>query len=325
MDTRFLIHNTHLDGREAFLKWDPQLRRLSQQKYVNVPALLDKFPQMPGIYTLGGGRQIGKTTLLKQWMLRLLDQEIEPQSIVFFSGELIDDHHALLSLLQQQIKIMPQDKLLYILLDEVTYIKDWDKAIKYAADSGLIDNVVLMLTGSDLSLIQEARMRFPGRRGKASETNFHFYPLSFREFVNLVGSAKLIDELNHIQQTSNTIKTLFKLFEQYLLHGGYLTAINNYAQHQTILPATLITYSDWIRGDVLKRGKQENYLREILIAIIKKYTSQITWNNLASDLSIDHPKTVADYVALLESMDAIFNQAALLEDKLTAAPKKHEN
>lgn len=73
---------------------------------------------------------------------------------------------------------------------------------------------------------------------------------------------------------------------------------------------------------MLKRGKHEHYLREILMAIIKRYTSQITWNNLASELSIDHPKTVADYAALLETMDALFNQAALLEDKLTAAPKK---
>jgi hypothetical protein len=48
----------------------------------------------------------------------------------------------------------------------------------------------------------------------------------------------------------------------------------------------------------------------------------LTWNALAHDLSIDHPKTIADYVALPVSMDATFVQAALLEDKLTASPKK---
>jgi len=68
-------------------------------------------------------------------------------------------------------------------LDEVTYIKDWDKAVKFAADAGLLEDTFLMLTGSDLSLIQEARMRFPGRRGSASIINFHLYPLSFRETV----------------------------------------------------------------------------------------------------------------------------------------------
>lgn len=49
---------------------------------------------------------------------------------------------------------------------------------------------------------------------------------------------------------------------------------------------------------------------------------QPTWNSLAQDLSIDHPKTVSDYVDLLATMDAVFIQPALIEDKLTAAPKK---
>ena len=90
----------------------------------------------------------------------------------------------------------------------------------------------------------------------------------------------------------------------------------------TLPVAVFSTYSDWIRGDVLKRGKQEHYLREILNAVVNRYGSQITWNALAQDLSIDHPKTIADYVALLESMDALFIQYALSENTLSAFPKK---
>ena len=121
---------------------------------------------------------------------------------------------------------------------------------------------------------------------------------------------------------SELMEMLFKEFEMYLIHGGFLTAINDMAGKKRILGATLSTYSDWIRGDVLKRGKQEHYLREILTAIVKHYGSRVTWNNLAGELSIDHPKTVVDYVALLQSMDAVYVQAALREDKLTGAPKK---
>jgi predicted AAA+ superfamily ATPase len=115
---------------------------------------------------------------------------------------------------------------------------------------------------------------------------------------------------------------LFNEFEDYLVHGGFMIAINDIARDRKILPATFSTYSDWIRGDVLKRNKRENYLLEILGAIIKRYGSQITWNALSEDLSIDHPKTVADYIELLSSMDAVFVQPAILEDKLAAAPKK---
>ena len=118
------------------------------------------------------------------------------------------------------------------------------------------------------------------------------------------------------------METLFSMFDQYLVHGGYLTAINDLAAESRILPATLSTYSDWVRGDMLKRGKQERYLKEILSAIQKRQGSHITWHSLARDLSIDHHKTVADYVTLLEDMEAVFIQSALLEDKLVSAPKK---
>ncbi|MDE0414042.1 MAG: hypothetical protein OXI47_06865 [Gammaproteobacteria bacterium] len=42
-------------------------------------------------------------------------------------------------------------------------------------------------------------------------------------------------------------------------------------------------------------------------------------------LPIDHPRTLADYVALLERMDAVCVLPALLKDKLAAAPKKARN
>jgi hypothetical protein len=133
-----------------------------------------------------------------------------------------------------------------------------------------------------------------------------------------------LEKLNvHDSRPSESLLDIFyEEFEQYLIHGGYLTAINDMAGHGSILPATLATYSDWIRGDVLKRGKQEHYLRQILEAIVKYHGSQITWNTLTEGLSIDHPKTVADYVALLESMDVVCIQAALAEDRLEPSPKK---
>lgn len=312
MDTRFLPNNMHLEDPAHFSELDPQLRRLKKLAYSHIPALLAELPYLSGIYTMTGGRQIGKTTLLKQWMAKLLKEKVKPAAIVFISGELIEDHHALLHIMQHQLPQMPKDPVCYFIIDEITYIRDWDKAIKYAADVGWLDDTVLMLTGSDSTLIQEARVRFPGRRGKASIVNFHLYPLSFHEVV----------QLKHRLKKEPATDLLFKEWDNYLLHGGYLTAINDMAEYGYVLEATLATYSDWIRGDMIKRGKQEHYLREVLGAIIKRYTSQLSWNALARDLSIDHPKTVADYIALLEMMDAVFVQSALLEDKLIAAPKK---
>ena len=316
MDSQFLAHNLHLEGLELFEKKDPHLSRLKNLGYIYNSYLLQKLPtQIPGIYTLGGGRQIGKSTLLKQWILQLIKKEkVPPKNIAFFSGEMIDDHHNLLQLMQTQLDQI-NNTLQYLIIDEITYIKNWDKAIKYAADLGYFENTILLLTGSDLILIQEARMRFPGRRGKADQVDFHVYPLSFGEVLKLKSIVLPTDE-------SYDVELLLKEFSNYLLHGGYLTAINDLFSYGKILKATFTTYSDWIRGDMQKRGKQDLYLQEIINAIIKRYNSQITWNSLAKELSIDHHKTVADYIELLASMDAVFVQSALLEDKLLPAPKK---
>jgi len=326
MDIRFSPHNTHRENPALFEERDPHLRQLRQQPLVFHSYLLDKLPAVSGIYTLGGGRQVGKTTLMKQWIAQLLHRGIAPEQIAYLTGELIDDHHAMVRVIDETLGETPDKTTCFLIMDEVTYIRDWDKGIKYMADSGMLESVVLLLTGSDLGIIREARMRFPGRRGDSNIVDFHFYPLNFFETVHLKRRLGH-DELEELMETEREaspalLAKLHQEFEHYLIHGGFLTAINDLERYGHIRPATFSTYSDWIRGDVAKRGKQEHFLREILEAIIKRYGSQITWNALSQDLSIDHPKTVSDYVNVLLVMDAVFVQHALIEDKLVAAPKK---
>jgi hypothetical protein len=327
MDIRFQPHNLHLEDPALFRQQDPHLRRLNQQALVHHSALLADLPRtVPGIYTLGGGRQIGKSTLLKQWMQELLEDGIAPSCLRYLTGELIDDHHALTRLLTALLEEMPDTSFKYVILDEVSYIKQWDKAVKYIADAGYLEDTALVLTGSDLLVIQEARVRFPGRRGRADRVDFHLHPLSFAEVVQLKGVLTDTDKLE-IQAATTPLseileETLLDAWTQYLGHGGFLTAINDLAQHDRILPATLAIYSDWIRGDLLKRGKQEHFISEVLGAIVKRHGTQVSWNALARDLSIDHPATVSDYIQLLTTLDVVFVQAALMEDKLVGAPKK---
>lgn len=323
MNEKFAPYNTHLYFPDNYWENDHHLRLLKEQPYIYENPIIAELPrETPGIYTLGGGRQIGKTTLLKQWITTLLAGGIEADSIHFYTGELIDDHHSLVSLLQTRADTAPEQKLNYTIIDEITYIKGWDKGIKFAADAGYFRNSIVILTGSDLTLMQAARMTFPGRRGKADKVDFHVYPLTFKEYLTL--KKYPIEPLLNasIDIASEEITPLYDELDLYIQHGGYLTAINDIARNGEISLATLKTYSDWIRGDVLKRNKQERYLHEILSAIIKRYNKQVSWHTLADDVSIDSHKTVSEYCELLATMDALFIQRALLEDKLVAAPKK---
>lgn len=328
MDPRFQPHNRQLDGPGAFEREDPHLRRLREQPLVHRSRMLGRLPQHePGIYTLGGARQIGKTTLCKQWMPSLLERGVSGERMRYVTGELIDDHHALVRTMTAILDGCPRDAgPLFVVVDEITYVSDWDRAVKYLADAGLLDQVVLLLTGSDLVLIQEARVRLPGRRGSADVVDFHLYPLGFADVCRLQGvvDEAIVDAARDPDwlPPSAQLESLFEAFRGYLDHGGYLTAINDVARDGRIRPATYAVYADWLRGDILRRGKREHSLHEVLRAIVRRYGSQVTWNGLARDLSIDHPATVQDYVNLLASMDAVFVQHALAEDRLSAAPKK---
>jgi len=282
---------------------DPHLAKLAKMPYIFSSKILNQLSfHIPGIYTLSGGRQIGKTTLLKQWMHKLLLEKFHANSIYFMSGEVINDHIHLIHEIENILNELP---VKILIIDEITYINNWDKGMKFLADAGKISNIVVVLTGSDSLIIQEARMRFPGRRGCADQCDFHYFPLSFNEVVSLKKGNNLLEQFN-----------------QYQIHGGYLTAINEYKTLGKISTSTYQTYSDWVRGDIQKKNKQENYLRSIIRGIIKRYGSQLTWNSLAKELPINHPSTIIDYVQLLKACDVCIEIESLIEEKLSGAPKK---
>lgn len=332
-DPRLLPHNLQWQGRGLFLEQDPSLRRLRANALVDEPDLLSRLPlHTPGIYTLVGGRQVGKSTLLKQLMQRLLEKDrVRPEAIAYVTCEPFVDAEDLRRVLTELLAAMPSDKPRWLFLDEVTYVAGWDRTIKFLADAGNLERCFVLLTGSDHLVIQDSLKRLPGRRGRADEVDFHLRPLSFLGFCRLrkalpaptlarLGNAPLAAtpapaDLRHLARLNGELVA-------YHQSGGFLSAINDLARDGVVAPATLRIYADWIRGDILRLDRSERYLREVLQAITDRYGSQVTWNALASELSIDHPKTIADYVAILARMDAVVVVPALAEHTRGPAPKK---
>jgi len=259
-------------------------------------------------------------------MAGLLAKGNAPANIRYVTGELIDDHHALVRVLTEILSESGEPGLRFLAVDEVTYVAGWDRGIKFLVDAGVLDETIVVLTGSDSVLIKDLVGTLPGRRGKADAVDFRLRPLSFREVVELK-RVLASDETQSLADPAFPVgrplsARLSEAFGSYLIHGGFLTAINDMAQAGRVSASTLATYADWIRGDVMKRGKSERYLREVLQAILARECSQVTWNALAKDLTLDHPATVASYVSLLESMDVVLVQSALAEHRLSPAPKK---
>lgn len=325
------IHNQFKESITRFKKHDPHLKKLTDIPLIYRSLLLDEpVFNNPGIYLITGGRQIGKTTFLKQLILDLLiKRKVDSKDILFLSGEIIDSHHILRRIISRFCDESSSHK--YLFIDEVNYISDWDKSIKYLVDSGTLDQISVILTGSDSRIIRTAMKRFAGRRGKADKIDFIFSPLTFKDFVCLKNKGlkplckKIISTPLSEQLTEYNIKhkELTVLFYEYLLHGGYLPAINEYAMEKTISKATMNTYIHWIIGDILKYNKSENYLFEIFRGIKATYNTPISWNNLSRYLSIEHHKTISNYCDILVSIHVLHIQQAIIEHKLIGAPKKN--
>lgn len=331
MSEEFVIHNQFKESLSRYRQHDPHLKKIKDLPLIYHSPLLEEFKLYnPGIYLITGGRQVGKTTFLKQFILRLLEKrKANPENILFLSGELIDTHHVLRRIIEQFHNA--KGSFQYLCIDEINYIPDWDKSIKYLADCGAFERMSVILTGSDSRIIQTAMKRFAGRRGMSAKVDFNFFPLSFKEFVclkdkslrqfcNRVIKTPLTEEIADYERKHKRLNTYF--FE-YLLHGGYLPAITDYELNKTISQGVVNTYIQWIIGDILKCNKSENYLFEILRGIKETYNTQVSWNSLGKRLSIEHHKTVADYCHLLESTHVLHIQEALLEHKLIGAPKKN--
>lgn len=332
VDSRLLPHNLHWNASRSFAQVDPTLRKLKDAPLVGEAALLEVLPlRIPGIYTLVGGRQVGKSTLCKQAMQRLLSAGENPERIGYLTCEPFRDAEELRVVLLGLLEAMGAEaQPTWLFVDEVTYVPGWDRTVKFLADAGAFERCFLLLTGSDHVVIQDSVKRLPGRRGTADQVDFHLRPLSFLDYCRLraIGSRKALDalaagELGEPCEASDTVLAALEgALRDYHVTGGFLPAINDVARGGVVRPATLRTYAEWIRGDMLRLERSERYLREIVAGIDRRYGSQLSWTSLSKELSIDHPKTVADYVGLLERLDAAIVVPAVAEHVRGPAPKK---
>ena len=70
------IHNQFKEWETRFREYDPHLKRLKNVPFVyRSPMLKQEIFAEPGIYLVTGGRQIGKTAFLKQFILELLGKK----------------------------------------------------------------------------------------------------------------------------------------------------------------------------------------------------------------------------------------------------------
>ncbi len=233
----------------------------------------------PGIYSIRGPRQIGKSS----WLKTLLSEAckiVSPKEIYFQSCENILDYQELHEILQ----INKKSK--FIFLDEVTFISEWSRPIKYLVDHGYKGTIVV--TGSNLIDLRIGADRMPGREGHGED--LLLLPMTFFEYQEARKQAQW-------QPLEREVALL-----RYFRVGGFPMAIAEAGDNTTKTTKSLKVIEKWILGDVAKVKKNELYVKDILSQVAMTMTSAMSNNKLAQRTQVGSHHSVADYMGLLEDM-----------------------
>ncbi|AAD35701.1 conserved hypothetical protein [Thermotoga maritima MSB8] len=272
--------------------------------------LFKKIPlNKPGIYTIRGPRQVGKTTFLKLYIRKLLRDGVKPSNIFFFTCDAVKDRFELIETMKAYFQIFERKagETRYLFIDEITAVEDWQKSIKYLVDIGLLENSLLILTGSSAFDLKRSSERLPGRKGYGED--LVYLPLTFGEFLESLGISvermsvddiflKSEEELRILYLKNSFLK---EYFVKYLNTGGFPKVIDVFLKEGKIDEITKGVFRDFILGDA------EKYLgsRIKVIEIFKKLPDivgqRFSWNSLVDIFSgaIESVDTIQKYFEYL--------------------------
>ncbi|MFH1896597.1 MAG: ATP-binding protein [bacterium] len=305
------IYNPWWENASA-VKKDAKLLELENLPFVYCHPLLESFPlDQDAILTLRGPRQIGKSTLVKQIIRKLLEEKgVGGPRVFFYSCDTVKDFRELEEVLKiylDQARAI-SSKRLFIFLDEISFVFEWQRAVKALADRGELKNATLLLTGSSSVDLLHSGERLPGRRGKLANPDILFLPLSFAEVYKLLGGTR---------------EKKRKLFDDYLVCGGFPLVINEYYSKGYITDNTFNTYLSWLEGDLHKLGKSEELALRIIERLFKHLSSNFSYYRIAKESGIGSHATVIEYMEILEKMFVVFGLKSFLVSQKTADPAKN--
>jgi len=286
------------------------------------------------IYIFRGCRRVGKTTYLRDKVRKLLHKEVPAKSILYLSVDFFTSRREFRNALNYFLDSTREARKIYLLLDEITSLGDWERELKYLADQGITNRAIVIATGSSAIKLKEKGELLPGR--KIEGNRYFMKPLCFREFVlqiidffvaldsssqeyrdSLYNLKKilvnsLIDFDSKITDIKNTVNSIIQFKDElkslmgiYLITGGFPNVINHYLRSLYekkkgfINPNLAEEFVASTIGDLARIGKQEIVIRSILEGLVKKYGSRYSFSNLSSEIQRNH-KTTIEYLNTLE-------------------------
>ena len=171
-----VIQNPWWKHGEGFVQFDRHLQVIKENVFCRKEIELKKG----NIYILRGPRQVGKTTYLKLCVNEIIHNGVNPDNILYVSCDFFITRRELRNALTYFINRNLDEKDLFIFIDEITSLNDWNVELKYLVDLGIVKKAIIVATGSNASALRRKGELLPGRGLEGNE--YHMKPF-FREFI----------------------------------------------------------------------------------------------------------------------------------------------
>ncbi len=256
---------------------------------------------------LVGPRQLGKTTALKYDIYKKITEEhINPKNIMYYSFDTSRNFEEISDVIDTFIKVSKAKTFLY--LDEVSFVDEWQRAIKSFLDSNKSLNSILHITGS--SSINLKKELMPGRNIKFIE----FMPISFKKFLISFGSDDLrqflekndVGDLDAAIGLTEKLMVYFeeidRLFKIYLNTGGYPDAIFDYIANNYVRDSIYDIHWNAFVSDISKANKSVEIATAVIYGLIESYSSRVNLSKIAQMEGIKSHVTVREYIEVLDDL-----------------------
>ena len=256
------------------------------------------------IIILTGLRRVGKTTILKQIIKKLLEDN-DAESILFLSLDSFNLlEFSIHRLIEEYRKIHKKSSsdFIYLFLDEVSSRDDFEKELKSIYDGG---GIKVICSSSIATLLRDKRAKLTGRT-----KTIEVMPLDFNEFLEFK-QAK-------ISKTDNS--KLEGYFKDYLRIGGMpqyvLTEDSSYLNElvENIIYKDIIAYH---------KITAERTIKELFILLCQRVGKPMSYNKMAGILkiSVDSVKRYVGYFEKAYLFYVVDKYAKSYNEKVTS-PKK---
>ncbi len=280
--------------------------KFKEESYLREKYLAQVFKNLKSkeIIILTGLRRVGKTTIIKQAIKKLLEDN-KPEDILFVSLDSFNllefSIHRLIEEYRKVHKKSVSD-FFYLFLDEVSSRENFEQELKSIYDN---ENIKVICSSSIATLLRDRKANLTGRT-----RTIEVMPLDFQEFL----------QFKEVTISKPDKAKLESYFNDYLRLGGMpsyvLTEDKNYLNEliENIIYKDIIAYH--------KIGAEKT-IKELFVLLCQRVGKPMSYNKLADVLkiSVDSVKRYVGYFEKAYLFYIVDRYAKSYNEKVTS-PKK---